>query len=371
VHICDECGKKMATVGGLEIHMEIAHKAGASPAAASAYEPGARAEPDAAAARVPRAQRDRRSVVPMERPRSDSKLTAVPFIAMAIVALLVASVAAAFVRRNGQTPLAMVQAAATSTPEAKTAHVSTTIKTDSGPLANGVTVDGGFDFASRRASLDINGAQFGAPELGKLQAVVDYDGGLIVYMHLPAEAAADLGGKQWVKLDVGALMRQTGVDVDLGSLLQGQSNDPTQGLSMLRGADDVVKIGEENIRGVDTTHYRLDINLDKAVADAPTPEQRDAMQKLTNLYKVRKFPVELWLDTDGRVRRFQESLDSATIRLPDGLRTQGNPLSGHVTLTYDLYDFGRPVEVDLPPASQVADLNQLIKQAGNCGCQTN
>lgn len=356
MHVCPECGKKMATAGGLEIHMELAHKAtGPAPAPTGPFAAGP--------ARV--------HVVSLERPRrapGESKLAAAPLIAFAIVALLVAGVASAFVRRNANTPLAMVHAAATTTADAKTAHVSTTIKADSGPLVNGLTVDGGFDFATRRATLEFNGAQFGAPELGKLQTIVDYDGGLIVYMHVPAEAAGDLGGKQWLKVDVGALMRQAGMDIDIGSLLQGQSNDPTQGLGMVRGADDVVKIGEEKIRDVDTTHYRLNVNLDKAISDAPTPEARDAMQKLTNLYTVRKLPVELWLDDEGRVRRFQESLSSGVIRLPAGLRTQGDPLAGHVTVTYDLYDFGRPVDVGLPPANQVANLNDLLK---NCGCQGN
>src|SRR4051812_23459504 len=309
----------MATAGGLEIHMELTHK------------PGAQADSDLAAeAAAAVAEPARMEVVPLERPRRESKVTAVPFIAMAIVALLVAAVASALVRRNADTPLAMVKASSTTTADAKTAHVVATIKADSGPLVSGVTVDGDYDFATRRSSLKVDGAQFDAAELGKLQAVVDYDGGLVVYLRLPAEAQADLGGKPWAKLDVGALMRQLGMDVDIGSLLQGQSNDPTQGLGMVRGADNVVKIGEEKIRDVDTTHYQVLVDLDKAIADAPTPEARDAMQKLVNLYTVRKFPVDVWLDNDGRVRRFQESLSSGVIRLPAGLQTQGDPLAGHV-----------------------------------------
>ncbi|GEM_PF-1411981 len=357
MHICDECGKKMATAGGLEIHMELAHK----PARPARPEVGA--EPGFAPP-VPA----RVDVLPMERSRRQSSpLTAVPYIAMAIVALLVAGVASALVRRNASSPLAMVQAAATTTADAKTAHVITTIKADSGPLADGgINVDGGFDFDTRRAALEIDGSQVGAPELGKLQAIVDYDGGLVVYMKVPDSLASDLGGKQWMQVDVGALMQQQGMDIDLGSLLQGQSNDPTQGLGMVRGADNVVKIGTDTIRGVQTTHYQLTVDLDKAIADAPTPEARDSLQKLSNLYTVRKLPVDLWLDDQGRVRRFQESLNSGTIRLPNNLLTQGDPFAGHVTLTYDLYDFGRPVDVTLPPSSQVANINELLK---NCGCQ--
>ena len=181
-----------------------------------------------------------------------------------------------------------------------------------------------------------------------------------MYMHFPAQFSQELGGKPWVKFDFATLMKQAGIDVDLGSLLQGQSNDPTQGLGMVRGADNVAKVGTEQIRGTDTTHYRLVVDLDKAIADAPT-EQQPALQKLADLYTVRTLPLELWLDSEGRVRRYQQSIDTGTIRLPAALQ-QNNPLSGHLTLTYDLYDFGSSVDVQIPAPDQVADLQQLLKQ---------
>jgi hypothetical protein len=288
----------------------------------------------------------------------------VPAVAVAVVVLLVAGIGSAFVRGGPPSTLAVVQAAAATTAEAKTAKVAATVKTDSGPLANGITVDGGFDFGTRRARLEVDPAKFGAPGIGKIQAIADYSYGFVMYMKFPPEITKDLGGKPWVKLDVSALMRQAGMDVDIGSLLQGQSNDPTSGLGMVRGADNVVKVGSEQLRGTDTTHYRLDVNIDKAIADAPTPEARDAMKKLANLYTVRRIPVELWLDGEGRVRRFQESVDTATMRLPAGLQTEGNPLTGHVTVSYDLYDFGSFVDVQLPAPDEVTDINQLIKQGG-------
>ena len=351
----------MATAGGLEIHTQMDHApepiVTRAPLAA-----GAVAVPVAPAVSIPGVglERPRRSAGT----RATTGLTVAPLIAAAIVALLVAGVGTAFVRRNGPSAIAMVRASATTTTDAKTARVSATVKADSGPLANGITLDGGFDFASRRARLEMDGAKFGAPELGKIQVIADYSSGVVIYMHVPPEFAQDLGGKEWAKLDFGALLRDQGVDVDIAGLFQGQSNDPTSGLRLVRGADNVVKVGPEQIRGTDTTHYRLDVNLDKAIADASTPTERDALTKLANLYTVRTFPVELWLDSEGRVRQFLESLDTATIRLPDALRTQGNPLSGHVTITYALYDFGSFVDVNLPPPDQVTDLNKLLKQQG-------
>ena len=243
----------MATAGGLEIHEELAHRPDS---------PRVTAPAGAAVADVD-------DIVPLERPRRQSKVKGRPLIAFAIVALLVAGVASALVRSNEgpSNPLAMVQAAASTTADAGTAQVSATIKTTSGPLANGVSVDGGFDFDNHRASLEVDPSKFGVSGVGKIEAIADYSSGFVMYMRFPAQFAQELGGKPWVKFDFATLMKQAGIDVDLGSLLQGQSNDPTQGLGMVRGADNVVKVGTEQIRGTGTTHYRLVVDLDKAIAD--------------------------------------------------------------------------------------------------------
>src|SRR5438067_659504 len=103
----------MATGGGLEIHIELAHKANA-----------AAPEETLVAEQAEVASPARIEVVPMERPRSQSKLTAVPFIALAIISMLVAGVATALVRHNEKpsTPLAMLQASASTTADAGTRH---------------------------------------------------------------------------------------------------------------------------------------------------------------------------------------------------------------------------------------------------------
>lgn len=348
----------MATAGGLEIHMELAHRPDAprlqaEPVPAMAGAPAGSAAPTAI------------DIVPLERPRRQSKLTAVPVIALAIVALLVAGIASAFVRNNQgpSTPLAMVQAASSTTADAGTARVSVTIKGGSGPLADGITVDGGFDFDNRRASLEVDPSKFGVSGVGKIEAIADYSSGYVMYMKFPPQLTSELGGKPWVKIDVGSVLKQAGINVDLGALTQGQSNDPTSGLQLLRGADSVVTLGPETIRGTDTTHYRLAVNLDKAIAAAPASE-RDAMTKLANLYTVHTFLMDVWLDAQGHVRRFQQTIAPSTLRLPPGLSTKDNPLltAGPITTTYELYDFGVQVDAQVPPADQVTDLNDLLQQ---------
>jgi hypothetical protein len=130
---------------------------------------------------------------------------------------------------------------------------------------------------------------------------------------------------------------------------------------MVRGAENVVKVGPDQVRGEPTTRYHLDINLQKAAQEQPTPEARAAMQSLVNLYTVPTRPVDVWLDSEGRMRRMQQTLDFSTVRFPPAIASQVRTL-GSPTLTVDYYGFGQPVDTELPPPSQVADFNQLINQ---------
>ena len=352
--VCSECGKTLATAGGLEIHMELAHKADAElqtppPEVAAAARPATPPSVD---------------VVALEAPRRSSPPTGAALLALAIVALLVAGVASALVRRNDTgpaTPLALVRASASTTADAKTTQFSVTLTGGSGAFANGFTEQGGFDFDNHRATVAVDPAQFGAAGIGKLNAVVDFANGFVEYLHLPPQVTNEAGGKPWIKIDLNALLQKAGLDVNIGSLLRGQSNDPTQGLSMVRGAENVVKVGTDVIRGTETTHYHLDVNFQKAVAEAPTPEARAAMQQLVNLYTVPSRPLDVWLDADGRVRRTQYTQDFSIVRFPPALAGKVSQL-GHPIITTEYYGFGSPVDATIPPADQVTDLNDLLRQ---------
>jgi len=348
----------MATAGGLEIHAEIAH---APDAAAQAVDhvPDAADQALVAADWVPVAAPI--EVVPLERPRSSSKLTAVPFIAFAIIALLVAGVATALTRRNESptTPLALVQASASTTTAAKTAQVSISISGGGGLFKN-FSETGGFDFGSRRFRVEIDMAQFGEPALGKVDGIADYSNALVEYVQLPAAAQQEAGGKSWIKIDLQALLQRSGIDANLGALLQGQSSDPTQGLGMVRGAENVVKVGTEQIRGVDTTHYHLDVNLQKAVQEQPTPEARDAMQQFVSFYTVPTRPLDVWLDGDGHLRQIEQTLDFSVVRFPPALASKASKL-GKPTVIVQYYGFGNPVDTKLPPPDQVIDGSTLTR----------
>ena len=118
---CPECGERVATAGVLEIHEQVAH--------------GAR---DAGGQTMARSLAPHElDLVPLRpAPRAAGALP----LALLIVVLLVAGVVAAVGHSPEKaTPLGMVRAASSRTLETHTARLYVSLKSASGPLANGIT----------------------------------------------------------------------------------------------------------------------------------------------------------------------------------------------------------------------------------------
>jgi hypothetical protein len=261
------------------------------------------------------------------------------------------------------TPLETVRGASSATASAKSAAMSMTIKGASGALSN-LSFSGGFDFDKHLAKVTIDGSKMGLPGGGNIDAIMDFSDGAIEFMKIPG-LAKELNGKHWVKLDLAATMAQACPGFDFGSLLKAQSGDPTSGLQVLTAADKVTVVGKEKVRGEQTTHYQVQVNLAKVVANAPEAS-RETMRKLAEFYVNPVLQQEVWIDGDGRARRVQQTVDSANMKLPDCMKAASaqNPFTGTTTVTYEMYDFGKPVDVTIPVANDVADFQELMRQGG-------
>jgi hypothetical protein len=140
-------------------------------------------------------------------------------------------------------------------------------------------------------------------------------------------------GRQWVKVDLRRAGRSLGFNF---KALLGQT--PDDALEQLRRTGTgVSEVGEEEIDGVQTTHYRAPVDPRKVPAN-------DKMQRLTAAsYK----PVDVWIDGDDLVRR---------IRLDFTARADpAQPVRAHAVITMTLSDFGAPIDVEPPAASLVVD----------------
>lgn len=149
--------------------------------------------------------------------------------------------------------------------------------------------------------------------------------------------------KQWVKLDLGRLAQQRGIDL---SSLANTSPTPASALSYLRGAGNVREVGSESVNGVDTTHYKVTVDLQRAAAESGGSEGR-SLNRLIQETGVKKLPVDVWIDGKGLVRK---------VRYAQRAAAQGKS----VNVTMNLHDYGPPVTVKPPPADSTVDLMQAL-----------
>ncbi len=262
---------------------------------------------------------------------------------------------------KAKSPLEAVLASSTKTSEAKSSKMSFTVVTQGGQGLPGggitITGEGAFDYAAGQGAFTMNIPAIGGVQIGQLEAVT---AGSTTYLKYPPQMASMMGGKPWVKIDLKQLGQGAGIDFD--SISQASSGDPTQALQLLKGSGaDMVEVGKEQLRGEEVTRYPGTVDMNKAAAAAPV-EQQPTYQKLAQIYG-QPLPVEVWIDGDGRLRKTSNVLDLAKLNLPQQASAAAKP-TGSVSSTIELFDFGTPVSVTVPPADQVSELSQLLAAAG-------
>jgi hypothetical protein len=260
----------------------------------------------------------------------------------------------------------ILASAGSETAEAGSSRVAFTIATEiPGVQEEPVefTGEGAFDYAERTGSATFDFgelfASLGLPAADDpIQAIFD---GPVIYLNFPLLAAFLPDAKPWIKLDPATLGEQQGLD--LGQLQQLGQGDPSQLLDYLKATTaGVEEVGTEEVGGVETTHYRGTIQLDRVAEQVP-PEQREqaeaAIDRLIEQTGATEIPVDAWVDGDGLVRRLEYSY-SAEVQVPGS-----DPQKVASVVTMEFSDFGTAVDVEPPPADQVTDLAQL--GAGSSG----
>jgi hypothetical protein len=179
-------------------------------------------------------------------------------------------------------------------------------------------------------------------------------------MKLPEGFAAQMSGaRPWVEMDLDAVSGQQG-GVNPGQMRSGVAQDPTGQLEYLRGvSESVEKVGEEQVRGTQTTRYRATIDLKEAAAQEG-PEAREAYEETIETLGASKLPVEVWLDEQNRIRRFAMNL---TVPVPENAASPNASREDATMRTQtvaEYYDFGVPVDVQAPPQDQTMDGSKLL-----------
>ena len=174
---------------------------------------------------------------------------------------------------------------------------------------------------------------------------VEQNGDYVIYIGLGALSSQVPGGKHWIKLDVSKLGKSAGVD--LGNLMSGSQLSPTDLLGVLKseGAK-VQKLGTANVGGTTATHYRVRVDVAKALKakGLTSPLLGSVAPKMKTLSE------DVWIGKDGLVRR---------IELGYGRLLGGSP---RLAMTMNLFDYGAHVTIAPPPSSDVFDATELAQQ---------
>jgi hypothetical protein len=175
----------------------------------------------------------------------------------------------------------------------------------------------------------------------------------VMYMQSPQLEPALDDGKEWAKLDLEKSSRELGFD--LGAVQQPGSSDPRQTFSQLKAVSgEIEKVGTDDVRGVETTHYSADVEIDKlheAIPPARRAAARRSVQRMKELTGLDDYPLDVWIDDDDLVRRMRFQMD---------MKVGGQDVGFDMSM--DFFDYGTRVRIETPPDEEVQDLTELAAQ---------
>lgn len=164
------------------------------------------------------------------------------------------------------------------------------------------------------------------------------------------------GGRSWVSVRLPALAKALGLPTrGLGKLF---TLDPAAQLRALKAAKGLKPVGKEVVGGANTTHYRgtyRTADLLRTLSPADRADVQAALKKLQALGGSQALdqaiPADLWVGDDGVTRKLQ-----STTKLP----ARGGESGGTISQTYVLSDFGTPLDVTPPAASDTYDATSTL-----------
>jgi hypothetical protein len=147
-------------------------------------------------------------------------------------------------------------------------------------------------------------------------------------------------GKRWVELT-----RKQALGAGGGSGLAGLATlDPTKPVDHLRAVDGEAELlGTGRVDGVPVKGYKVTLDYRRYVPLLPPRDQagyRKTLDKLEQVLGTTKLPIEVWIASDGTIRRLKGEL---------------SPHGSKLTYTVDISDVGKAQRVKPPARAQVVD----------------
>jgi len=220
-------------------------------------------------------------------------------------------------------------------------------------------------FAGQQAQMEMDfGAMLGAidgageevpPGLDEpMQIVVD---GATMYLRWPFLEAMG-GAPGWMSVSA----EELGVASDAMGTGWSATNNPAQMLETLRGvaSSDIEELGTTDIRGVEATGYRVEVDLAKA-AEQMDGDLRASFEASIEELGLATMPMDVWIDEDGLARRVEMDLAAMMAGVAEAEQLEGG------TMTMDFFDYGDDVEIQVPDPSEVTPFSEAMGGLGALG----
>ncbi|MFD3871012.1 hypothetical protein [Streptomyces sp. NPDC058623] len=137
---------------------------------------------------------------------------------------------------------------------------------------------------------------------------------------------------KWVRVDTTALSD--------GNLVTGGATDPLTAVELLRAAQGVTYVGEDEVAGTKVWHYQGTTDIGAAARSA-SPGVREALEAAAKGFGKDSVPFDVYLDEEGLLRKVRHRFTYVKNGVID------------VSSTTMLYGFGTPVTVALPASGDI------------------
>ncbi|GAA2293975.1 hypothetical protein OKJ48_07085 [Streptomyces kunmingensis] len=141
---------------------------------------------------------------------------------------------------------------------------------------------------------------------------------------------AGVPADKWVRVETASLTD--------GNLVTGGATDPLTAAELLRGARKVSYVGESDIAGVPTRHYRGTVDLGTA-AKAASAGNKGSIAAAAKGFGKGPVPFDVYLDDEGLIRKVRHRFSFANAQEKKDIAVASTTL---------LYGFGEPASVRLP-----------------------
>lgn len=153
-------------------------------------------------------------------------------------------------------------------------------------------------------------------------------------------------GKNWIRYDYDDMARLMGPS---GEYMkdQMQNSTPGQAVKLLLASEDVEEVGQEEVRGVQTTHYSGTVDvaeLARASSKTMSEQELSDLEDQLEASGVTTQTVDIWVDENDLMIKREEA---------------GEMTGGEFSSTVYYSDYGTEVEVEEPAAAESIDFTQI------------